>query len=148
MIARGRLTRLIVTASVASALMLVGCTSLNMRDTAPTIVMGDNVCVNEATQIYFGNNDDQLSLTAAQVVSELSNKLKNCPMRKIVFVAVSGNDGAPATATVSGNRIKIVGDILASQGVDRARFVTIADGAVLKSVPRGPIGGVLVMTKR
>ena len=130
-----------------SGLLLSGCTSLFMPAKMAPIMMGDNVCGREATQIYFGNNEDQLSLTAAQVVSELSNKLTNCPTRKIILLAVSGNDGPAATTLVNDNRLKIVGDILISQGINPTRLSSASRGPLVDAAPRGPIGGVLVLTK-
>ncbi len=117
--------------------------------TAPKLVtFGDNVCGREGTQIYFANQDDQLSIMAAQVVSETSNKLARCAGKKVILIAVSGNDGAPATSLIAANRIKTVGDILISQGLNPARIIAAMDGPFVAAVPSGPIGGVVVMTKR
>jgi hypothetical protein len=130
------------------ALATAGCSSLNHETPTRMITLGYDVCGREGTQIYFGNQDDQLSITAAQVVSELSNKLARCSGRKVILIAVSGNDGAPATSLVAANRIKIVGDILVSQGLSPTRIIAAMDGPYVASVPRGPIGGIVVMTKR
>lgn len=64
----------------------------------------------------------------------------------MVLLAISGNDGLPAMPTVSANRIKIVGDILISQHLDPTRIVPVMEGPLLDRAPRGPIGGILVMT--
>ena len=128
-------------------LLLANCSSLPSVP-APLLIMGDAVCSREATQIYFSNQDDTLSSMAAQVISELSNKLARCTDRKVLLVAISGNDGAPATSLVAANRIKVVGDILISQGLNPARINAITTGPIVGSVPRGPVGGIVVMTKR
>lgn len=114
----------------------------------PPITMGDTVCGREAMQIYFNSHDDQLSIPAARVVSELSNKLARCTDKKVYLIAISGNDGLPATALVAANRIKVVGDILISQGLDPSRVVAVTEGPFVDATPRGPIGGVVVLTRR
>jgi hypothetical protein len=129
-------------------LMLSGCASMKPANPQPRVIMGDNVCGREAMQIYFSSHDDQLSISAAQVVSELSNKLARCTSRKVYLIAISGNDGLPATAIVAANRIKVVGDILISQGLDPSRVVAIMEGPFVDAAPRGPIGGVIVLTRR
>lgn len=129
-------------------LMLTGCASMKASDAQPRVIMGDNVCGREAMQIYFASHDDQLSISAAQVVSELTNKLARCTTKKVNLVAISGNDGLPATAIVAANRIKIVGDILISQGLNPSRIVAVTDGPLVDATPRGPIGGVVVSTRR
>jgi hypothetical protein len=136
--------------TITSALILIlsGCATVSSPQPTALIALGDNVCGREATQIYFSNQDDQLSLTAAQVLSNLGNKLARCPKRKVVLLAVSGNDGAPASSQLNANRIKIVGDILISNQLDAARIVPVTQGQLLDRAPRGPIGGVLVMTTR
>jgi hypothetical protein len=133
---------------VSLACLMSGCTSVTPPTAPKLIAIGDNVCGREGTQIYFANQDDQLSVIAAQVVSEMSNKLARCTGKKVILIAVSGNDGAPATSLVAANRIKIVGDILISQGLNPARVIAAMDGPFVAAVPRGPIGGVVVMTKR
>jgi hypothetical protein len=130
------------------ACLMSGCASITPPTAPKLIPFGDNVCGREGTQIYFANQDDQLSTIAAQVVSGLSNKLVRCTDRKVILIAVSGNDGAPATSLVAANRIKIVGDILISQGLNPERIIAAMDGPFVAAVPRGPIGGVVVMTKR
>lgn len=131
----------------AVALILSGCATVQSVRPLPPIMMGSAVCGREAMKIYFGNQDDILSITAAQVVSELSNKLARCPDRKVILVAVSGNDGAPATPRVAANRVKVVGDILISQGLNPAKITSVVDGPYVDAMPRGPIGGVAVMTQ-
>jgi hypothetical protein len=133
---------------VGLVLVTTGCSSIDPSTPMRKITMGDNVCGREGTQIYFANQDDQLSTMAAQVVSELSNKLARCAGRKVILIAVSGNDGAPATSLVAANRIKVVGDIFISQGLNPERIIAATDGPYVAAVPRGPIGGVVVMTKR
>jgi sulfur carrier protein ThiS len=129
-------------------LMTTGCSSIDTAIPMRKIIMGDNVCGREGTQIYFANQDDQLSTMAAQVVSELSNKLARCTGRKVILIAVSGNDGAPATTLVAANRIKTVGDLLISQGLGPERVITAIDGPYVSAIQPGPIGGIVVMTKR
>lgn len=133
---------------VLCGLVLTGCASVKTSDPQPRIIMGDNVCGREAMQIYFSSHDDQLSISGAQVVSELSNKLARCTNRKVYLIAISGNDGLPATALVAGNRVKVVGDILISQGLDPARVIAVTEGPFVDATPRGPIGGVIVLTQR
>jgi hypothetical protein len=130
------------------ALVMTGCTSVINANQSARVAMGNNVCGREAMQIYFSSHDDQLSLTAAQVVSELSNKLARCAGKKVYLIAISGNDGLPATAIVAANRIKVVGDILISQGLDPIRVVAVTEGPLADTIPRGPIGGVVVLTRR
>jgi hypothetical protein len=130
------------------ALVMTGCASIKTADPQPRVAMGDNVCGREAKQIYFSSHDDKLSLTAAQVVSELSNKLARCAGKKVYLIAISGDDGLPATAIVAANRIKVVGDILISQGLAPSRVVAVTEGAWVNAIPRGPIGGVVVLTRR
>ena len=129
-------------------LVLTGCASVKTSNPQPRTTMGDNVCGREATQIYFSSHDDQLSIAGAQVISELSNKLARCTSRKVYLIAVSGNDGLPASAIVAANRIKVVGDILISQGLNPSRVVAVTDGPIVDATPRGPIGGVVVLTQR
>ena len=135
-------------AVVASAFLMTSCSTLDNPFKESLIQLGNAVCAKEASQIYFGSNEDQLTLTAAQVVSRIGNELQQCPTRRILLLAVSGNDGDPASSIVSDNRVKIVGDILVSQGIDRKRLVKISDQRMVKIAPRGPIGGVLVMTQQ
>ena len=130
------------------ACLISGCASVTGSTAPKLIALGDNICGREGTQIYFADQDDQLSIMAAQVVSEISNKLARCTGKKVILIAVSGNDGAPATSLIAANRIKIVGDILISQGLNPVRIRTALDGPFVIAVPRGPIGGVVVMTKR
>jgi type IV pilus biogenesis protein CpaD/CtpE len=129
-------------------LVLTGCASMKTSTQPPRVIMGDNVCGREATQIYFSSHDDQLSISAAQVISVLTNKLSRCTSKKVYLIAISGNDGLPATAIVAANRIKVVGDILISQGLDSSRVVAVTDGPFVDATPRGPIGGVVVLTRR
>jgi hypothetical protein len=130
------------------ALVMTGCASNKAAAPQAGVAMGNNVCGREAMQIYFSSHDDQLSLTAAQVVSELSNKLARCSRKKVYLIAISGNDGLPATPVVAANRVKVVGDILISQGLAPSRIVTVTEGPLLDTIPRGPIGGVVVFTRR
>jgi hypothetical protein len=130
------------------ALAITGCSSIVPSSPMRKIIMGDNVCGREGTQIYFSNQDDQLSTMAAQVVSELSNKLARCTGRKVILIAVSGNDGAPATTLIAANRIKIVGDLLISQGLGPERVITAIDGPYVSAIQPSPIGGIVVMTRR
>jgi hypothetical protein len=129
-------------------LVLNGCASMKPPSPPPRVTMGDNVCGREAMQIYFSSHDNQLSISAAQVVSEISNKLARCTGKKVYLIAISGNDGLPATALVAANRIKVVGDILISQGLDPSRVVAETEGPFVDATPRGPIGGVVVLTRR
>jgi hypothetical protein len=129
-------------------LMLTGCASIKTANPQPSVTMGNNVCGREAVQIYFSSHDDQLSITAAQVVSELSNKLARCARKKVYLIAISGNDGLPATPIVVANRVKVVGDILISQGLATSRLVAVTEGPLVDAIPRGPIGGVVVLTRR
>jgi outer membrane protein OmpA-like peptidoglycan-associated protein len=129
-------------------LMMTGCASIKIANPRPSVTMGDNVCGREAVQIYFSSHDDQLSITAAQVVSELSNKLARCTRKKVYLIAISGNDGSPATPVVAANRVKVVGDILISQGLAPSRILAVTDGPLVDAMPRGPIGGVVVLTRR
>lgn len=132
---------------VVCGFILSGCASVQLAN-QPPITMGDAVCEREATQIYFADQDDTLSIMAAQVVSRLSNKLARCTSRKVILVAVSGNDGAAATAIVATNRTKVVRDILISQGLNPSRIIATTDGSLVNAIPRGPIGGVVVMTRQ
>ena len=136
-----------LTLVLAAAVTSWGCATMQPVRSLPPIMMGSAVCGREATKIYFGNQDDTLSTTAAQVVSELSNKLARCPSRKVILVAVSGNDGAPATPNISANRVKVVGDILISLGLNPAKITSVVEGPYVDAMPRGPIGGVAVMTQ-
>jgi outer membrane protein OmpA-like peptidoglycan-associated protein len=112
------------------------------------LVMGDRICRGEATQIYFSNQDDVLSPSAIQVLGGLSNALIRCPRRKIVLLAVSGDDGAPAYATVSEQRLYRVRATLLERGVAEGHFDLDPTRAPHARLPKGPIGGVVVFTRR
>jgi outer membrane protein OmpA-like peptidoglycan-associated protein len=113
-----------------------------------SLVMGDRICRGEATQIYFSNQDDVLTPSAIQVLAQLSNALIRCPRRKIVLLAVSGDDGAPAYANVSEQRLYRVRATLLERGLAEARFDPEATLAPHVTLPKGPIGGVVVVTRR
>lgn len=113
-----------------------------------TLVMGDRICRGEATQIYFANQDDVLSPSAVQVLGVLSNALIRCPRRKIMLLAVSGDDGAPAFAGVAEHRLYRVRATLLERGLAEGRFDPKATLAPHVSLPKGPIGGIVVLTRR
>jgi len=113
-----------------------------------SLVMGDRICRGEATQIYFSNQDDVLSSSAIQVLGGLSNALIRCPRRKIVLLAVSGDDGAPAYANVAEQRLYRVRATLLERGLAEGRFDPEAILAPHVTLPKGPIGGVVVVTRR
>lgn len=112
------------------------------------LVMGDRICRGEATQIYFANQDDALSLSAVQVLGRLGDALIRCPRRKIILLAVSGDDGAPAFASVAEQRLYRVRATLLERGVAEGHFDLDPKRAPHARLPKGPIGGVVVFTRR
>ncbi|MCA3695314.1 hypothetical protein [Aquidulcibacter sp.] len=113
-----------------------------------SLVMGDQICRGEATQIYFANQDDVLSPSAVQVLAELSDALIRCPRRKILLLAVSGDDGAPAFAVVAEQRLYRVRATLLERGLAEGRFDAEPTLAPHVRLPKGPVGGVVVLTQR
>ncbi|MCA3693211.1 hypothetical protein [Aquidulcibacter sp.] len=110
--------------------------------------MGNRICRGEATQIYFANQDDVLSPSAAQVLSLLGNSLLRCPRRKILLLVVSGDDGVPAFANVEKQRLYRVRSTLLGRGLSEGSFET--EPALTPDIrfPKGPIGGIIVLTRR
>lgn len=131
-----------------TGLMLAGCTSVERPSPLPKVKIGNGLCGREATQIYFSNQDDHLSPSAADVLASLTPKLNRCVRRKVMLVAVSGDDGAPVSPTLAANRIKIVADTLINAGLDPARINAATGGALVLALPKAPIGGVFIMTQR
>lgn len=131
------------------ALGLGACAS-PMPATKPDkdLVMGDRICRGEATQIYFANQDEALSPGAAQVLSVLSSSLLRCPRRRILLLAVSGDDGAPADARVTEQRLYRVRSTLLERGLSEGSFEAEPALAPDIRLPKGPIGGVIVLTRR
>ncbi len=131
------------------ALGLGACASpLAITTAAKDLVMGDRICRGEATQIYFANQDDVLSPSAVQVLSVLSTSLLRCPRRKILLLAVSGDDGAPAFTNVAKQRLYRVRSTLLERGLSEGSFDAEPTLAPHVSLPKGPIGGVVVVTRR
>lgn len=113
-----------------------------------SLVMGNRICRGEATQIYFANQDAALSPSAVQVLDGLRDALIRCPRRTIMLLAVSGDDGAPALASVVEQRLYRVRATLLEHGVAAGRFDLDPTHAPQARLPTGPIGGVIVLTRR
>jgi outer membrane protein OmpA-like peptidoglycan-associated protein len=131
-----------------TGLMLVGCASVTMPRPQAKVKIGNALCGREATQIYFGNQDDTLSPAAADVLDSLIPKLNRCARRKVMLVAVSGDDGAPAGEALGANRARIVSDRLINAGLNPARINVATGGRLVEAMPKAPIGGVMIMTQR
>ena len=134
-----------------AALLLASCASLpnfqKQQTPVSMLAMGGAICRNEATQIYFSSQDASLSIAAREVIDGLGARLKRCSGRSIVLVAVSGDDGAPALPAVAADRLSAVREALISQAVSRNRIETIIEGPVVERIEKGPIGGVVILTR-
>jgi outer membrane protein OmpA-like peptidoglycan-associated protein len=134
-----------------AALMAASCASLPhfQKAQAPTtmLAMGGAICRNEATQIYFSSKDASLSIAAREVIEGLGARLKQCSERSVVLVAISGNDGPPALPRVVADRLSAVREALISQAVSPNRIETITEGSIVERIERGPIGGVVILTR-
>jgi hypothetical protein len=132
------------------ALVLLGsCTSPDIKPTPEQrLVMGDRICGGEGTQIYFANQDDVLSPSADQVLSKLSDSLIRCPSRRILLYPVSGDDGAAAFPSVAEQRLYRVRATLLQHGLSEDRFDFEPALGLNIRLPSGPIGGVIVLTRR
>jgi outer membrane protein OmpA-like peptidoglycan-associated protein len=134
-----------------AAIVLASCASLPnfQKPQTPTsmIAMGGAICRNEATQIYFSSQDASLSIAARDVIDRLSTRLKQCSERSVVLVAISGDDGPPALPKVVADRLSAVREALISQAVSPNRIETITEGPLVARIEKGPIGGVVILTK-
>jgi outer membrane protein OmpA-like peptidoglycan-associated protein len=134
-----------------AAIVVASCASVPnfQKPQTPTsmIAMGGAICRNEATQIYFSSQDASLSIAAREVIDRLGTRLKRCTARSIVLVAVSGDDGAPAFPNVAADRLSAVREALISQAISPNRIETIVEGPLVERMEKGPIGGVVILTR-
>ena len=134
-----------------AAILVASCASVPnfQKPKTPTsmIAMGGAICRNEATQIYFSVQDASLSVAAREVLERLSTRLKRCSARSILLVAVSGDDGAPAFPNVAADRLAAVREALISQAISPNRIETIIEGPLVERMEKGPIGGVVILTR-
>ncbi|GIU66990.1 hypothetical protein [Candidatus Phycosocius spiralis] len=109
--------------------------------------MGSSICRHEASRIYFSAHEAKLSKSAREVLVRLAGRLNICADQTIVLIAVSGDDGLPAPPNIVAERLGVVQQTLVSQAISPARIETVTDGPLLERVPKGPIGGIVIVTK-
>ncbi len=131
---------------IGLALFAAGCATIPKASEA--IVLGDDICAGEATRIYFPHGESVLGPVAAQVVLRVQDQLVLCPKRRIVLVSISGDDGPPSSLENREERATIVRQMLVSRGADEKRIISITQGAMVDQAPTGPIGSVLIFTRR
>lgn len=140
-------------ALMLTTIFLAGCVGGGMSHQTSTngaaqLPLGENICAGEARQIYFTANSAQMSPIAAEVVSRVATRLVACPNRKIVLLSVSGDDGPPASMEVQQSRLAAVTDGLVTQGSRANRITSLTQGTLVDRAPRGPVGGVVILTTR
>ena len=125
-------------ALVLMASLLASNASATADSVTQQDIISDVVCEQEVNQICFGNQREQISSLAAQVVSENSHKPVRFVGRKSILLAGAVNDGPPGLSAAAANRTKVIGDALINQGFNPARVIPVMEGLMVQLVSRGP----------